>query len=134
MVYIASDKPLPLIGWSEDKPAFCVSDLTKYEKAVESQFKFSHVYNAGSHQGCGCGFFKDFKEGDELARAHDNYIQLNAYLQKAREMGANNQIFSCWDGDQDARPEFREQIGLNHLVDSNFEFKEKALYEILPDK
>jgi hypothetical protein len=131
MVYIGSDKPLPLIAWNENNPSFNISDLTKYEKSVAAQFKFPHVYNAGSHQGCGCGFFKEFKEDEELTQAHDNYHQLNAYLQKAQEMGANNQIFSCWDGDQEAKPEHREEINLNRLIEANFEFKEKALYEIL---
>ena len=131
MVYIGSDKPLPLIDWNEDKPAFYISELSKYEKGVKSQFKFPHVYNVGSHQGCGCGFFKEHNEEEKLAQAHDNYLQLKTYLQKAREMGANNQIFSCWDGDQDTRPEFREKIELNRLLEANFEFKEKAFYEIL---
>ena len=131
MVYIGSDKPLPLIDWNENKPSFNVSDLSKYEKSVMAQFKFSHVYNAGSHRGCGCGFIKDFENKEELTRAQDNYHQLKAYLQKAQAMGANNQIFSCWDGDQEAKPENRESIDLNRLIEANFEFKEKYLYEIL---
>ena len=130
MVYIASDKALTLIDWSEDKPAFNISELSKYEEGVKTQFKFSHIYNVGTHLGCGCGFLKEYKEGGELAQANENYIELNTYLQKARETGASNQIFSCWDGDQNARPEFREQIELKHLTEPNFEFKEKALYEI----
>lgn len=131
MVYIASDKPLPLIDWNEQKRCFSISDLTKYEKNVETQFELPHVYNAGSHLGCGCGFLKESKDEEELAQVNDNYFQLSAYLKKARETGANTQIFSCWDGDQEAKPEHREEINPEHLVEANFKFKEKAFYEIL---
>lgn len=131
MVYIGSDQPLPLIDWNENKRAFNISELTKYEKHVETQFRFPYVYNAGSHLGCGCGFIKESKDEEELAQVIDNYFQLSAYLQKARETGANNQIFSCWDGDQAAKPEHREEINLQHLIEADFKFKEKVLYEIL---
>ena len=131
MVYVASDKPLPLIDWNENKRAFNVSDLSKYEKNVAAQFELPHVYNAGSHLGCGCGFLKDFKDDEELALANDNYLRLSIYLNKAREMGANNQIFSCWDGDQEAKPQLREELDLKRLIKTDFEFKEKALYQIL---
>ena len=131
MVYVASDKSLPLIKWDENKRAFCVSDLSKYEKNVAAQFKLPYVYTAGSHLGCGCGFLKNFKDEEGLAQSNENYLQLSAYLQKARETEATIHIYSCWDGDQEAKPVFREKIDLKHLVESIFEFKEKALYEIL---
>ena len=82
MVYIASDKPLPLIDWNENKRAFNVTDLSKYEKNVETQFKYTNVYNAGSHLGCGCGFLKEFKEEDELALANENYLQLKSLFDR----------------------------------------------------
>ena len=131
MVYIGSDKPLPLIDWNENNPSFNISDLAKYEKSAATQFEFPYVYNAATHQSCGCGFLKEFKEYEDLAQAHVNYHQLKAYLQKAQEMGASNQIFSCWDGDQEAKPERREKINLDCLIEANFEFKENILYEIL---
>lgn len=131
MVYVASDKSLPLIEWDEHKRAFCVSDLSKYEKNVAAQFELPYVYNAGSHLGCGCGFLKDFEDEEELAQSNKNYLQLSAYLQKGLETEATIQIYSCWDGDQETRPLFREKMDLKHLVESNFEFKEKAFYEIL---
>jgi hypothetical protein len=131
MVYIGSDKPLPLIDWNENERAFNVSELTKYEQNTAAQFKLPYVYNAGSHLGCGCGFLREFKDEEELVLVKENYSKLNAYLEKAREMGASNQVFSCWDGDQEAKPEHREEINLNRLIEAKFEFKEKALYEIL---
>ena len=131
MVYIGSDKPLPLIDWNENERAFNVTELNKFEKSVESQFNVPHVYYVGSHLGCGCGFLKEYKVEEELAQTNNNYLQLNAYLQKARETGAQVQLYSCWDGDQSAKPEFRDQIELNHLLEASFEFKEKALYEVL---
>lgn len=131
MVYLASDKPLPLIDRNEDSPEFSITELSKYEKNVGTQFETPYVYNVGTHQGCGCGFLKEFKEEEDLALANENYLQLSTYLKKAQETGANLHIYSCWDGDQEAKPELREEINLKRMTEVNFEFKEKALYGIL---
>ena len=131
MIYIGSDTPLPLIDWNEKERAFNVSELTKYEQKAAAQFELPYVYHAGSHQGCGCGFLKEFKHEEELLQVNQSYSQLNAYLQKVKEMGANIQVFSCWDGDQEAKPEHKEEISLARLIETDFEFKEKVLYKIL---
>lgn len=130
-VYIASDKPLPLISWVEEKPAFYVEEVRKDEACVKKQFKYQHIYYAGSHEGCGCGFFKDGEVGEELSQAEENYNKLSYYLKKAKESGAKLQIFSCWEGDQTAKPEYREEINEGILNEKQFEFKEKALYEVV---
>jgi len=130
-VYLASDKPLPLIEWNEEKPSFYVKELTPPEESVKTQFDIPHIYYLGSDEGCGCGFFKRGRESDELGRAEGNYSQLASYLKNARSMGARNQIYSCWEGDQNAKAEFRKKIDLKRLNEKNFEFKEGTLYEIL---
>ena len=56
MIYIASDRPLPLIDWQDEFPAFHVRELREEEMAVRTHFKKPYVYYAGSHEGCGCGF------------------------------------------------------------------------------
>lgn len=129
-VYLASDKPLPLIEWSEKEPSFYVGELTKFDKSVKIQFEFPYIYYIGSHEGCGCGFFKEGREKEEVRRAEENYSQLVSYIKNAQSTGTKNQIYSCWEGDQDSDPEFRENIDLSCLTDKNFEFKEKTLYAI----
>jgi hypothetical protein len=130
-VYIASNKPLPLISWVEEKPAFYVGEISKNEAAVKKQFKYQYIYYAGSHEGCGCGFFKDGEVGEDLAQVEVNYRDFSAYLKKAKESGASIQIFSCWEGDQTSELEYNEEISEESLNEKQFEFKEKALYQII---
>ena len=130
-IYIASDKPLPLISWVEEKPSFYVEDANNNNAGVKKQFKYQYIYYAGSHEGCGCGFFKDGEVGDELAKVEENYTNFSEFIKNAKKSGAKLQIFSCWEGDQTAEPEFREEINEANLNEKQFEFKEKALYQIV---
>jgi hypothetical protein len=130
-VYLASDIPLPLIKWSKDKPSLHVKGLTPSKDSVKTQFEIPHIYYLGSNEGCGCGFFKRGRDGYALKSSEENYSQLNVYLKKAKSLGAQIQIYACWDGDENTEPEFRNKIELEHLIESNFEFKENTLYEIL---
>jgi hypothetical protein len=84
-VYLASDKPLPLIEWNEKEPSFYVGELTKSDKSVKIQFEFPYIYYIGSDEGCGCGFFKKGRESDELFRAEENYSKLASYLEKQHQ-------------------------------------------------
>ena len=129
-VYLASDKPLPLVEWDEDHPRFNVVLITKYEKVVKKQFRNPNVVYAGSHQRCGCGFFKEGEGGEELAAIQTNYGSLVYYLNELMSSGASIEIFSCWEGDQGSEPETKERLSLATLGSDGFEFKEKAYYEI----
>jgi len=131
-VYLASDKPLPLISWSREKPSFYVEKLTSAEESVKTQFEIPHIYYLGSHEGCGCGFFKTGQDWDVLGRsqAQENYTQLVSYLKQVQFQDSRNQIYVCWQGDENTEPEFRKQVDLQQLMDKNFEFKEGTLYEI----
>jgi len=130
-VYIASDKPLPLISWVEERPSFYVEEATNDKTGIKKQFNNQYIYYAGSHEGCGCGFFKDGEVGEELAQVEENYNNLSSYIKKAKESGAKLQIFSCWEGDQADEPEHSEEITEQNLIEKQFEFKEKTLYKIV---
>jgi hypothetical protein len=131
--YLASDKPLPLIARIQEEPSFYVEELTSAEESVKTQFETPYIYYLGSHEGCGCGFFKTGQDWDTLGRAQaqDNYTQLVSYLKKAQSLDSKNQIYACWQGDEDTEPEFRKQVDLQQLIEKSFEFKEGTLYEIL---
>ncbi len=129
-VYIASDKTLPLIEWKKEKPAFNVVPLTKHENGVKRQFSRPFIAYAGSHEGCGCGFFKEGEEVKELEIVQANYDSLVNYLKKLKEQGASIEIYSCWEGDQEEEPEFTEKMTLEEISGQHFEFKEKAYYKI----
>lgn len=129
-VYIASNKPLPFVNWNSNQPKFHVLAINDEDKGIEKQFKNMNVVYAGSHEGCGCGFFKEGEEGKELEMRQANYEELAYYLSSLRFSGAKLEIYSCWAGDQAKQPEFRERITLASLVSPEFQFKERAYYEI----
>ena len=52
-VYLASDKPLPLVEWNEKQPKFNVLPLDDRDTQVTKQFRNPFVVYAGSHEGCG---------------------------------------------------------------------------------
>ncbi len=61
MVYLASEKPLPIIPWDEEHPSFHTEnvqeiDVAEKASAVRSRFSKPFVYRLGSNQRCGCGF------------------------------------------------------------------------------
>ena len=130
-VYIASSKELPLIAWVEAEPSFNVSLLSNEEVPVKKQFTLEHVYYVGSHQGCGCGFFKEGEAGEELLKVEESYNNLSKYILSAKENGASIQLFSCWEGDQASSMENKEKISERTLNEKQFEFKEKWHYEVV---
>jgi hypothetical protein len=103
-VYVASDTPLPEINWNQEAPAFYLKGVPRSE-SVRKQFRYRHVYYAGSHESCGCGFSKDGRDSQELAQCQDNYNALAGVLSGALRAGAQLQLFTCWEGEQASRPE-----------------------------
>ncbi len=130
-VYIASNVTLPLVEWDEKQPGFNITSLSGYGIKVEKQFVYQHVVYAGPHEGCGCGFFKEGEVGDELAQVQLNYDSLALYLKSKTSTDVKFEIYSCWEGDQEEEPEFKEKIEICDLMAPEFEFKEKAYYEIV---
>jgi hypothetical protein len=55
--YLATDRPVDLIPWSESAPAFNVVPLSEVDAKVTSQFSKPSVVYVGAHTGCSCGFF-----------------------------------------------------------------------------
>jgi hypothetical protein len=129
-LYMASSQPLATVRWAKEAPGFYVEELSADDSHVKKQFSLPHIYYAGSHEGCGCGFIKDEDVGEELARVEENYSKLAAYVREARENGAAIEFFSCWEGEQKSVPEFRETIRESTLLERGFQFKEKAFYRV----
>ncbi|MFK8066963.1 MAG: hypothetical protein AB8D52_01830 [Gammaproteobacteria bacterium] len=65
-----------------------------------------------------------------MIKAQSNYNALSYYLASLKFKSAKLAIFSCWEGDQCEVPEYKEKISLKRLISSDFEFKEKAYYEV----
>ena len=66
MFYLGSDVPLPTSEWQKESPAFHLSSCGEEIKEVKRHFTKPEVYYAGSHEGCGCGFFFDKNDDPDL--------------------------------------------------------------------
>lgn len=130
MLYIASDKPLPLVEWREDEPAFNVTELSGSDVQVKKQFDKSYVVFAGAHTGCSCGFnygelpIEDQDDELEDRRSRDSVGSLAQYLSERLRYGPV-ELFSCWDGDQNEKPEQKLTVSIDYFGGQTFRFDEK---------
>jgi hypothetical protein len=133
VVYLASDRPLPLISWDENARGFHVTELTgEKDEPVRVQFTQPHVYYAGSHTICGCGFNygqDPLAEDDpeELALRARTLSAMSDYLASAVANGGTIELFACWEGDQAAVPEHRRELAPDAFRSSDFVLQEKEL-------
>jgi hypothetical protein len=129
-VYIASDKPLPLIPFDVGKPAFNVSEIGERSATVKQQFTKPHVYYVGSHTGCGCGFQNhsdmygtDFgTDPEEIVAGRESRQRLAEYLRAALATQESLELFASWEGDEEYEPASRGVIVPEDLVDEHTYF------------
>ena len=161
VVYLASDKPLPLREYEQDRPVFWLGELGSFsdnDNGVKKQFSLPYVYYIGSHTCCGCGFQKRTKRGKrnlfrrvlnlfkepkkkgcDLAGADLalntvvdlTYRQLVNYLQEAKKQGARLELLTCYDGFQEEQPKRREVIRTVQIESSAFTFGGDTHYELI---
>lgn len=138
-IYLASDGPLPLVEWRAEAPGFYLTDLeTENDQRVRVQFATPHVYYAGSHSRCSCGFnygrIAEFeRDPEEMGRKHHSMAALSEFL--AHEIGRVGEIelFACWDGNQAADPEIRRDLTPGSMLGERFFFYEKELSVVRED-
>jgi len=138
-IYLAAEGPLPLVEWRAEAPGFYLADLeTENDELVRVQFTSPHVYCAGSHSRCGCGFnygriAKFERDPEEMARKRHSLAAMSEYL--AHEIGRVGEIelFACWDGDQAADPEIHRDLTPSSLLSERFFFYEKELSVVRED-
>jgi len=89
-LYLAASKPLPVLPWDPNKPAFHVIPLAEDREDVRQLLTYPHIYYVGSHEGCSCAFNYEH----ELKSA----IELRDYLRKALTIVDEIEGFSCRSG------------------------------------
>ena len=135
MLYLASDKPLPLVAWDENNPSFHVQELHESSASVRKQFSKPCVYYLGSDQGCGCGFsYGQFVNDDEELKSRDSVLRLSKYLSQAVEIAGPLELYSCWHGDEETTPEFNEVVTFEEIPSEiggeAFAFREREFIKI----
>ena len=99
-LYIAANKPLPIVPWDPEKPAFHVIPLSENVQDVRKLLPYPHIYYVGSHQGCSCAFNYEHEFKSALA--------LRDYLRKALTVVDEIEGFSYRPG--------RERLNVLHSV------------------
>jgi hypothetical protein len=136
--YIASDHPLPLKPWNENKPDFHVSELSKDIKIVRKRFDVTHVRLASSWERCGCAFNYGHEYPDDEDESDDEDEIYGLMAQRSREklieylrINTVKQIYSCWAGDEGEPIENRKTIRLDDMMSDNFVFQDRELLTII---
>ena len=92
-LYLASSRPLPIIAWDPDHPAFHVISPPEGAAGVGKHFRYENVYYAGSHQGCSCAF--------NYEHEYESILELRDYLRNALASGAEIEAFVCRKGKEE---------------------------------
>ena len=144
-LYIASDRPLPLIEqretskdamssptWPGEAQRFHTAQLRPEQEAVRAHFSLPHVLYAGSYEGCGCGFnfgreYPDVEDDEgHLIAARESVAELARYV---RDSGVR-EIYSCWFDDE-AKPTAKERaVTPDILTSQEFFFAERELVRV----
>lgn len=112
-IYVASNSPLDLIPWDLEDRKLNVSEIEARDEVIRSKFTKSHVYYAGSHLGCGCGFFFEsslWPEDDEREVAMEverSMAELRSYLEGALVNSAELELYVSWQGEEREDPVIR---------------------------
>lgn len=134
MVYVASDYPLPTLAWDTTRPGFHVRELDECDEPVRQQFSKPCVYYVGSHEGCGCGFqygeYEGCEEEADVVPSRQSRLRLTDFLTVALQHQSEVELFACWDGDQAAKPEYRERLRPGDLLRTRTFFRERELLVI----
>jgi hypothetical protein len=127
LLYIASDRPLPLVPAGKQNPMFSVSPLPRRARAVTDQFTKPHIYLAGSHTGCGCGFENPQDrhgvdlgfDAAEIAAGRESRRQLAVYLRGALTGRDSLEVFACWVGEENRPTNRRVELTPEQLIDEH---------------
>ena len=142
MVYLASDRPLPLIAWDSDVPAFHSESQETIKLAPEafeklrSRFSKPFVCRLGSNQHCGCGFsyFEQFEGGyyepEELDAAERSRQSLASYLEEALRYQDSLELWICWAGDEGCKTDDRMDVRPGDFLDPELFMKERVLLTV----
>lgn len=125
MLYLGSDAPLPTSEWKKDGPALFLSETDPAAKTARRHFSTSHVYYAGSNEGCGCGFFYDRDDDPEGYEIRKSSVRgLVEAIQLALESCPKAELLVTWAGNEKKPPERRLDMQPQDLLGSQFPLEE----------
>jgi hypothetical protein len=139
-VYIAADQPLPEIDWDEHHPAFYIRRIQPSELSVRKHFTKPHIYSAGAHEGCGCGFSYGLlrlngieEDPVALAAGQESVRRLSAYLSEATAKLGPVELYACDSESVETPPELRATIRPGELGGESFCFQVNEFFVVQPE-
>ena len=138
MIYIGAQQPLTLRPWAETAPGFHVAELSLAIDEVRTRLETSHLYYAGSYEGCGCGFqcgeySEDASSPEELAKCRQSLSDFADYLDSELGRVGRIMLFACWAGDEAEGVVHRRQLQPSTLRIAGFHFLQHEASEFVPD-
>ncbi|MDY7109512.1 MAG: hypothetical protein SYC29_12830 [Planctomycetota bacterium] len=131
ILFLGSDVPLPTSAWRKEAPAFFLSDTDPGSK-VKRHFSTSHVYYAGSHEGCGCGFFYDQEDDPEEYEIRKASVRdLVSAIQLALRSAPKVELLVTWTGDEKKPPKRRLNMLPHELLGTKFPLDENDFVTIM---
>src|SRR5213593_2501063 len=127
-LYIASSEPLRRLKKTKHEPYLEVRPLEDGGTRVRRHFReeFEHVYVAGAHVSCGCGFPEHPSHHKPRKIAQEDrltMLRLHQYLLPIVGKRPRVQLYLCWWGDEDEKPQAEREAHLGELTDPSFRFR-----------
>jgi len=144
-LHIATDCELPRLAWNEADRHVWVGDLDESSEAVKGHFSMPFVAYIGSDLNCGCGFrHLSFQNGDlsgeeewpisegfvSTEGTERNHQELHAVLTDAHRRSPVVELYGCWAGEYDGKPEGEREIQPDDVLSERFCFRERVLYRL----
>ncbi len=131
VVYISSNKPILITSVIEKSSGFHIRETEKYERSVHQHFSKRYIYYLGSAEGCGCAFMMDgvYPDIAEFYTVKESYRLLSDFLRGEIE-NEIIEIYACWIGEENDKPEVFEKISVADLINKDFGFEEGHFYTV----
>jgi hypothetical protein len=135
-LYIASRTRLNTVRRSKAAPLLAVQDVSD-DARVRERFHRDrkHLYLAGGHVECGCGFPAVLAEGNkrdapEGSKDLQSMTALADHLRGACRRHSTVELYLCWATEETEPPLTRRTVTLDDLRDSRFRLRHRELLTV----
>ena len=130
-LYIASFRPIGSVSRSKDAPYLELWPAGKQDETVRRHFpigEFPMLYVAAGHSPCGCGFPELLPGGrDRFQDQPEERATMARLVEALRPVVTSRprvQLYLCFIGHEEDRPEGRRSVTLRDLADPSFRFQD----------
>ena len=143
VLYIAADRPLPLIPWEPNADCVHTDNVPDSDTAIYSHFTRRHVYFVGSDTHCGCGYrnasYQNGSWPEEEWRPDDDTRHITAQpnherlVRLVREHLAGEEsfeLYGAWESSFIDPTLCHQDITIERLLELDFYFRDRGHYTV----